>query len=167
MKRKLRWMILLSVIGVISTLLTLDLLHEYPEKFEITGIEMKLFHVSITHNPNECYILKDIPTISDTDKVVLVGFKFKIKYISLKHEHLYDLTNDEYGAQGPVDSIIALQFISGTNDKVMDSKLFKDASNYKYFKPLKGLLINHHMTSSNCYVAQTYATPEQFIADYN
>lgn len=169
MKKKLKWIIIFLIIGILIAVITMDMLYYYPEKFAIASIEARLFEVEKDNKSSGCYIVKEVPMITDTNKIILIGFKFKVDYVSLKHEHLFDKTKDAYGAQGHIDSIVSLQFVIGRDNKAIDSRYFKDASSYKYFKPLQGEIINHHMTARdpNCYVAQTFRNPDEFVENYN
>lgn len=156
-------MILIVVIAV------LDFTYYYPEKYQIEDYDLKIFEVSGKDSSTNCYRFKESNNILKGE--LLLGIRFKLKFVSLDHESIFNKRKAPYGSLGHVDSIIKLSLIQVNNGRNVSNELL-NAESYKNFYSVNDeLLINHSVKSfsnnQNCYSAQSYNSLGDFIGKYN
>ena len=154
---------------VFFLIIVLDYFHDYPEKFKIEGIsEAYLFKVSGS-NPSGCNVLSDSIFEQDLAQatIFLIGIRFKLNYVSVKREHLWDNNLELPGALGHLDTIRALNIRNSLGGEInMDS--LQDASLFKDFTfDQVDTWDAHHVNQKGCYEAQTFNSVQNFITYYN
>lgn len=169
MKRRNKVLILVLVV-ILSILIFCEINNYYPEKFEIKGADVELLKVAGFDNDNKCYLLTDSIGRVNSNDIFIVAIRFKLDYISLKHESLFNTPHSPWGAYGHIDSLVGMNFYyANKNNKQILNDSLSDASLYQKFqkKNVVSLAGQSHHTTGGCYLAQTYSSTKSFIRFYN
>jgi hypothetical protein len=141
----------------------------YPEKYLVASYEKRLFKVLEKDSITECFLLSSDLTPEDSGKTILIGIKFNLLYVNTDYNHFWDNQQLPNGWYGNLDTIRVFEIKSANRDISYD---LLQASEYKYFSLLNGVLYNHSgkpvsNKSRTCYSSQTPLSLNDFIRKYN
>jgi hypothetical protein len=134
------------------------------EKFIISDFSAEILIPN--HNiSDKCYQLSSNSNTTLLPKILAI--KFKLKYFSVKREHLFN--HMPPGGEGPIDKIKLIEIIDKNNKALQNNLFLKNASKYKNFKYGNTSIDKngHSGNSDGCLVAETFNSISEFITYYN
>ena len=168
MSKITKYLIGTCVIFIIALVAFIDYKHDYPEKFILHSFDDVHLMRIVGKNAGNCYIFSDSLNLSKTgsEDTFILAIRFKVKYISIHREHLWESNHKLYGGLGHLDLIKSFK-LETSSKKVFDINL-EDASSFKKFY-LNDIASpsGHHGDLNGCYEAQTFTSLSTFISYYN
>jgi hypothetical protein len=161
--------IIVALVSIFGLLCYVDYLHDYGEKFEIEQFsDVRLFKIK-GRTSTGCAVLSDTFRLSDirSEDTFFVGFRFKLKYLSLKHEHLWEGPGALNGSSGHVDTMSSFSIINHVGNQVTNTPKIDSSKNLAFSFDKIDTWQAHHLNSQGCLEMRKLTNFNSFIDYYN